>query len=221
MFRTKQFKILAVFLILIVIALITLLFNLKSISHNQNYYVSPILSLSPFDVIYGELNNTQLPIIIYENYLDHFSKDLQTSLSQAQDDFKNLVFIYRPYINAHDTKAQEMALVLACANEQKKGKEVREALFTLEQTFVLSDEFIINNNLNAKQLKTCLSDVYLRESLAQISNDAKVNNIYGSPTLMVGSELVLGARPYEDYIDSGGDRVEGLHSVIARQLNIN
>lgn len=224
MFKTKQAKLGLLFSILALAIIIIVIqpkccFPRKTMS--QTYSFSPILSLSPFDVVYGELNNAQLPIIVYENYLDHFSFLIQESLSQANNDFTNLVFIYRPYINIHDALAQEMALVLACSNQQKKGREVRESLLTLQQDFSLSDDFINNHNLNNQELKTCLNDVHLKESLVQISNDARANNIYGSPTLMVGSELVLGARPYEDFTDSGGDKVEGLYSVIARQLDIN
>ncbi len=227
MFKNKQFKVLTAVSVIIIISFIALLLVLKpscclkKAAMTQSYSFSPILSLSPFDVVYGELNNAQLPIIVYENYLDQFSILIQDSLSQAKNDFNNLVFIYRPYINSHDTFSQEMALVLACANEQGKGKEVRENLFKARQSFSLSDQFIIDNQLNKEELSVCLNNSHLKDNLLQISNDAKANHIYGSPTILVGSELVIGARPYEDYTDSGGDKVEGLYSVIARQVDIN
>ncbi len=227
MFKTKQFKILVFSSILVSLGFVYILLHpqatccLNKGKLKQSYSFSPVLSLSPFDVVYGDLNNSQLPIIVYENYLDHFSRELENSLSQARNDFNNLVLIYRPYISTQDSFSQEMALVLACAKLQNKGKLVREAFFSLEDNFLLSDQFIAENGLNKEELETCLYDPYLKELLGQLTNDARANYVFGTPTLMLGSELIVGARPYEDYTDSGGNQIEGLHSVIARQLAIN
>lgn len=218
----SKIKTLIVLLTLAVVAVVLLIVILRpKPPMSQTYSFSPVLSLSPFDVVDGNLYTAKLPIIIYENYLDHFSKNLQASLQEAKKDFNNLVFIYRPFVNRYDQKSLEMALLLACSNEQNKGNDLRESLFQLEENFILSDDLIAKHQLNQGELEECLNDAHLKESLLQLTDDARANSIFGSPSLMVGSELVLGARPYQDFIDSSGDKVEGLYSVIARQLDMN
>jgi protein-disulfide isomerase len=226
MSKTKKFK-LFFSLCLLVIILLIIVFTLKpkccfeQNAQSQTYSFTPILSLSPFDVVYGDLNQTKFPIIVYENYLSSFSQLVQSSLDKANHDFSNLVFIFRPYISNQDQIATQMAIFLACANEQNKGQAVRESFIKKADQLDLSEQFIAQHNLNKDQLETCLNDTHLKEALETVYNDAKANNIYGSPTILVGDELVIGARPYEDFIDSGGDKVEGLYSVIARQVDYN
>ena len=43
-------------------------------------------------------------------------------------------------------------------------------------------------------------------------------SVYGAPTVFIGEEMIVGARPYSNFTDSNGDEIEGLKQVIARQL---
>ncbi len=196
----------------------------KSVLPQSNGYLSSTaLTIDSADIFAGS-EQAQLAIIVYENYLDPFSQALNTSLEAAVEEFDgDLLFVYRPFVPQGNLLAQEVAELLLCSHDQKKGLEARQWLlaqasqgeFSLEDL----DVYTTDLSLDGEELAVCLSEGRNQEVVADMMRLAEAADVYGSPTLVVGNELLLGAVPYLDFIDSNGDQIEGLRSVIIRQLN--
>ena len=62
-----------------------------------------------------------------------------------------------------------------------------------------------------------------QEKLAKIeelSREAEQYEVMGAPTIFIDNEMILGARPYEDYVDSNGEQVAGLKTIISKKLKL-
>ena len=188
----------------------------------QSFLSSEQPVLSDDDFYSGKAEGT-LKIFVYEDYVDVFSAELNNSLKQARNDFTdNLVFIYRPYNINHDNTSLQAAIAVSCAADQGKGEVWREKTLTataanalsLDNWQAWSDEL----NLNNEDFKTCLTNQQKKERIEGLMAQASTYSVHGSPTIFVGDDMIVGARPYQTFIDSNGDEIEGLKQVIERQL---
>ncbi len=55
--------------------------------------------------------------------------------------------------------------------------------------------------------------------LSSVSKEANDFGVFGAPTTFVGSELVIGARDWQDSIDSNGEQIQGLKTIIDNHLS--
>lgn len=180
----------------------------------------PVLSEDDF---YSGKTGAKLKIFVYEDYTDIFSAELDKSLLRASADFgNNIVFIYRPYNIKHDDMSLRAAVAVSCAADQNKGELWREKMLaaavantmSTDNWSVWSDEL----NLDAEDFQACLTNLEKKERIEGLMTQANTYSVYGSPTIFVGDEMIVGARPYQTFIDSNGDEIEGLKQVIERQL---
>lgn len=184
----------------------------------QSYISSnkPVLSE---DDIYTGKKDADLKIFVYEDYGDIFSAELDKSLIKVREDFgDDVLIIYRPFNIKHDTVSVNNALALNCANEQGKAESWRQYNFKAILNNNISVEDIDNLKLNKNDFKDCLSDQSRKERVKEIMSQAISYSVYGAPTIFVGDEMIVGARPYLAFTDSNGDEIEGLKQVIERQL---
>jgi len=188
----------------------------------QSYLSSngPILSE---DDIYVGRKGADLKIFVYEDYTDVFSAELDKSLVQAKEDFGNdVLFVYRPFNIKHDGAAVKAALALGCAYEQNKGDVWRERYFKALVNNNLPidnfDNWVDGLKLNKDNFQACLINQSKKERIEEIMLQAASYSVYGAPTIFVGDEMIVGARPYQTFTDSNGDKIEGLKQVIERQL---
>jgi len=109
---------------------------------------------------------------------------------------------------------------MACSND--KWVEMRALLFAQVKNKQLSlDNFSANAKqigLDENEFNTCLTNPEKSRTIEKSQEDSKTYSITGAPTMFVGDELVIGARPYDDYVDSNGDKIEGLKNLINRKL---
>jgi len=54
--------------------------------------------------------------------------------------------------------------------------------------------------------------------MVQVAENAKQFSVYGAPTIFIGNDLIIGARPYEDYLDETGAKIAGLKTLVAEKL---
>jgi protein-disulfide isomerase len=181
---------------------------------------TPVLDKNDF---YSGDQEAKLKIFIYEDYADIFSAKLNNALVQARNDFgNNLMFVYRPYNIKHDNISLQAAIAVSCAADQGKGESWREKILNSAATDILSpdgwQEWINELNLNKQDFEDCLTNSSKKERIEGLMAQASTYSVYGSPTIFVGGEMIVGARPYQTFIDSNNDEIEGLKQVIERQL---
>lgn len=183
---------------------------------------SDILEKKDVDVLLGS-KKASLNILVYEDYANIFSAQLAQTLKQIEGEFNGQVAItIRPFIMPGSIISQETALSYLCAQDYGKGEEMRLKLWDALQA---DNETTIDMALIAKDLKlnedkflSCLTSQEKMLVLENIKQDAKRSLVLGAPTIIVGDEMILGARPYGDFIDSNGDAIEGLKTIVERKL---
>lgn len=187
-------------------------------SQIQSYKAAKNPELNPDDKIYGD-NNAKLKIFVYEDYSNIYSAKLADTLEKIKSESNDLEIIFRPFISSNPV-SKNTALAMACSGE--KWKEMRALLFTQVKNDQLS---IYDFNANAKQIglnedefNKCLTNPEKLRTIEKSLEETKASQVTGAPTMFVGDELIIGARPYDDYVDSNGDKIEGLKQVVERML---
>ncbi len=210
---------------LVVLAIIFLLINIKKPETEKVLINQLDYDNAQFEIIDG-LKKADLKIIVYENYLDKFSFQLLDTLKQAKSEFgDDLLFIYRPLVVGNDKLALKSALLVVCAKKQSSNPLiVRDWLFSQrENNFSLDkvNQYAKELNLDGKDLISCINSSNQQTAFSNWQADKKEAYIFGTPTILINDEIIIGARLYEDIVDSNGDEIEGLRSVIVRNLENN
>lgn len=193
-----------------------------SLSGNPQSYVAANMPVATDDDFISGKNGS-LPVIVYEDYSDIFSADFAASLEQASLDFGNkLQVIYRPFNFGHTDLAANAAIAVRCAVDQGRGELFRNKVFQAVRANKLNGENLVSLaeelGLKIDDFKGCLTNPEKKERMEKLSAQASDFSVYGAPTVFVGEEMIVGARPYNSFTDSNGDEIEGLKQVIERQL---
>jgi protein-disulfide isomerase len=188
-----------------------------------NSYEAPqeILNFKDYDTVIGS-EKADLKILVYEDYASPYSANLAETLDLLMNEYAgNLVLVSRPFISFSSSSSREAALSYLCAQEFGKANEMRELL--LKQA--AEEAITFNPMVCAQELKfnedkffACLNNQEKLMKLEKIKTEAKINSVLGAPTIFIDDEMIIGARPYADFIDSNGDAIEGLKTVIDRKL---
>lgn len=189
----------------------------------QTYAASQVPTLEKEDNIFGS-SRASLKIFVYEDYSDLYSARLADSLDKARADFGDeLAVIVRPYISKISALSAPAAQAVSCAGEEGKWVEMRALLFAQSKTSRLAlanfSAYAQQIGLDEGEFQICLTNREKSEKIEQAAQEAAQYGILGAPTIFVGSEMILGARPYENYVDSNGDQIEGLKTVISRLIS--
>ena len=162
-------------------------------------------------------------IVVYEDYSNVFSADNAENIKKIEDEFGSQVVVaVRPYVIREKTGSLEAAMAIECASEQNKWSDMREGIFRAVRANSLNTDGINGwakqIGLDQEKFNQCLTNVKKQGIMLQVAADAQKFSVYGAPTTFINDELVVGARPYNDYIDDTGKQIEGLRSLVARQL---
>jgi len=185
----------------------------------QTYAASQTPVLSAEDMIFGS-PQAPLKIFVYEDYADLYSARLADNLDKVRADFGSQVaIVVRPYILKSSPLAEPAAQAVFCAGEQNKWAEMRALLFAQTKINHLSlasfPDYAQQIGLNQGDFQVCLTNSQKSKIIEQSAEAAAQYQVSGAPTIFVGSQIILGARPYEAYTDSNGDKIEGLKQVVA------
>jgi protein-disulfide isomerase len=133
-----------------------------------------------------------------------------------------LTIIFRPFIPKNSPLAKVSALAVDCAGDQGKWREMRALLFdrAKAENLNFSDfgKYANQLGLEEKAFSACLTNQEKSLKIEGLNAEAKGYNVLGAPTIFIGDEIILGARPYDDYVDSNGDNIEGLKTVIENKI---
>lgn len=232
-FSDKIYLFFAVIIVIILVIFIVLKINkAKPVSENnfspeiktpaasaQTYTVDKSPELLTDDKKIGS-DSAPIKIFVYEDYTDKYSADLALTLDKiyAANPDKILISL-RPFIPANSLLAEQAAFAVSCAGEQDKWLEMRALLFAQTKNNELVAEkfasYAKQLNLQEKDFFSCLTNSEKNLKIEELAKTAADYNVLGTPTIFIGREVIIGARPYEDYVDSNGDKIKGLASIIA------
>jgi protein-disulfide isomerase len=166
-----------------------------------------------------------LKIFVYEDYSNIYTADLAETLNKLKLEFDDkFVIISRPYALAGSSLSREAALATICAKDLgKKWEEMRIALLTATKNGTLQSGGLslvaADIDINEEEFNACLTNEEKSVKLDAVMSDAEKSLVLGAPTMFVGDEMILGARPYSDFVDSNGDAIEGLKTVVERKIS--
>jgi protein-disulfide isomerase len=225
--------IIVIFLSLLVLALLLLKSFLIDTKSEKSVLVpevkaevftpSSLPTISADEKVEGNIN-APVKILVYEDYADTFSANLANTLESVKADFGDQVVIaFRPYVLKGNAASLEAAMAINCVADAKGDwLAMRQAVFQAVGSNNLSLEKISakaeEQGLDKEKFSECLTSVEKQGIMLGVAEDAQRFSVYGAPTIFVNGELVVGARPYEDYTNDKGEAVEGLKNLIARHL---
>ncbi|NCN22060.1 thioredoxin domain-containing protein [Candidatus Falkowbacteria bacterium] len=184
---------------------------------NGNYLVTTRPEMEATDMVLGS-KNAKLKIFVYEDYDDLFSTKLASDLDRLLIEKGNdLAIVFRPFIGFSENSAN-YALALDCVSDLGDWQALRKKLMINLEGQTADDSVIDQDNILDENLVACLTEKEKSGRIEELKKEALDYQVFGSPTLFIGDEMVLGARPYEDYLDSSGLEVEGLKSLVDRVL---
>lgn len=162
-------------------------------------------------------------VVVYEDYSNIFSADNAENIKKLEDEFDNKVVVaVRPYTTREKPISLEAAMAVECASEQGKWEEMREGIFNAVRSKDLNSDGIIGFakqiGLDQDNFAKCLTNAEKQGIMLQVATDAQKFSVYGAPTTFINDELIIGARPYDDYTDDTGAKIEGLKSLVTRQV---
>lgn len=237
-FLNKKYLIIGVVGLLLVISLILGFKNFKNNNRDerqlvsldtvikdaqaQSYAASASPTLKDGDKIFGSAKS-ELKIFVYEDYTNYYCSKLADTLDRIQAEFGDKVaIIVRPYVLKNSPSSLQAAVAVDCAGEQDKWIAMRALLFAAaknKQVAVVNfEDYGQQIGLNEEKFAECLTKVQKSEKIEKSTAEALNYKVQGAPTMFMGSEMILGARPYEDYIDSNGDKIQGLKTLITDKL---
>ena len=186
--------------------------------NSQNYSITSRPDLKADDRVIGN-QDAKLKIFVYENYDDIFSAKLAKDINNLIKENNNLAFVIRPFVNT-SIKSQKNALALSCLNSLNDWQNLRNEIMISLESGVNGDlEMMVNKlGINNDDFSSCLTKAEKSGRIEELKKETTDYQIFGSPTIFIADELILGARPYDNYQDANGDEVEGLKSIIDRVL---
>lgn len=184
---------------------------------NGNYLITNKPEIKATDVVLGN-RNAKLKLFVYENYDDIFSSKLATDLDRLLIERGNdLAIVFRPFIGLSENSAN-YALALDCVSDLGAWQTLRKKIMTNLEGQSVNDSVTNQEIILDEDIYSCLTAKEKSGRIEELKKEALDYQVFGSPTLFIGNEMVLGARPYEDYLDSSGLEVEGLKSLVDRVL---
>lgn len=191
-------------------------------SQPGSYAAANYPTINASDNIFGS-QDAPLPIFVYEDYTSPYSAALADTLDRIKAESGNKVaIIVRPYIVGNSLSSYQAAAAVDCAGAQGKWAEMRALLLARAKNQQLAainfDDFARQIGLNQNNFDECLTNEAKSGKIEQSEAQADAYKVQGAPTMFIGGEMILGARPYNDFIDSNGDKIQGLKTVVDQKL---
>ncbi|HKK54650.1 MAG TPA: thioredoxin domain-containing protein [Patescibacteria group bacterium] len=197
--------------------------NQENIIKAQSYKAPSLRAIDDSDIYLGNLD-ADLEIVVYEDYSNTFSAQYKESLDKLVADYSDeVVLAFRPFSVSNNGLSSEANQALYCANDQDKYLDFREEVFTMLNNSNLYEQDLYtiakDLGLDTEQFSNCLDTNEYLAKVNSVSKEANDFGVFGAPTTFVDSELVIGAREWEGSIDSNGEQIEGLKTIIEKHLS--
>jgi protein-disulfide isomerase len=188
----------------------------------QSYVATKVPTFKADDKIIGD-KDAKLKIFVYEDAASLYSAKLADTLDELYSSLPaQLAIIIRPFVSENSDISKEAALAVECAGDSGKWVSMRALLFAQAKNNSLNlvdfNKYANQLGLDEKAFSTCLTNQAKSAKIEGLMSEAESYNVNGAPTIFVSDEMILGARPYEDYVDSNGDSIEGLKTLIEKKI---
>lgn len=143
-------------------------------------------------------NDSIVTIHEFGCYSCPYTKEAEPVVGQILDDFYYARLVYHDVpleIHNYSVEAGEGAL---CAGEQGKYWEYHDLLF--EQDSLNEESFsdiAMMLDLNLSQFNACLGDNSTTLRIKELQKEAGLAGIYGTPTFIIGDEVLVGPQKYK------------------------
>lgn len=189
----------------------------------QSYAAPQAPSLAAGDLILGD-KNAPLKIFVYEDYASPYSAALADTLNRIQAEAGGrIAVISRPFVVGSSPAAYQAVAAVECAADSGKGAEMRDLFLAWAKNHQapMTDlsGLAATVGLDQTAFGQCLTNEGKSGKIEQLETDAARYQVQGAPTMFIGDEMIVGARPYADFTDSNGDRIEGLKTIVGQKLS--
>lgn len=133
-----------------------------------------------------------------------FHKDSYKKIKENYVDTGRIKFVFRNLVaNQYDLTA---SMISRCAGPQKSWGMM--SLFFERQAQWLQEDYVDSlatlarrAGMNRAKFDACLQNTDLQRSLIGLRDLANSDNVTSTPTFFIGDEVLLGAAPYEDFVE--------------------
>ena len=169
------------------------------------------------------LGKGDLKVIVYEDLSDLYSAQYNKSLNLALENYSDQIsLVFKPYANKMFKASYPVQSFLACAKEQGAFFPARDLIISkLEEESLDLGSFLQYGqdlSLDSANLDLCLKEGRYIGEIEESSKEALSLGIYGAPSTLIGSDIILGARSFEDSVSSNNEDLPGLKSIIEKYL---
>lgn len=180
----------------------------------QTYQVDKAPQIQDGDWLLGD-KQAKIRMFVFEDYASPYSAEFNDTLERLKSEYQDrIVFIFRPFISKSDPLSALGSQALVCAGAD--WLSMRANIFRLVKENKLTADSLKAAAVSKEDFADCLAGLPSLEKSAKLSESAKDYAVIGAPTIFINDSLIVGARPYEDYVDSNGDKVDGLKTIIER-----
>lgn len=199
--------------------------NRQALDMNSWVSAKDLRPIDENDFVLGD-KKARLDMVIYEDLSDFYSVQFNKTLSLIKEKFSDKLRIaFRPVVNKSFPGSEEAYLLARCAGEQNKFFEMRELLLSKVENETLSEadfsKYAVDLKLDEVKINSCLSSEKYLPEIEAYSKEAENFGVYGSPTIFVGSEIVSGARQFQDVVNGSGESLLGMETIINKNLEQN
>jgi predicted DsbA family dithiol-disulfide isomerase len=184
--------------------------------------IDEVGGIDEVDHYQGNLDS-KVKVIVYCDFSNIFCKDLNKNIEEIKNKFsENIVIAYRHFLVGGDNVSFVSAMASECAEEQNMFWEMYDELYVLNQNSELTKENIKKRaeiiSLELDQFDECVENKRYEDKIIKQMNEAERYGVLGAPTIFVNKEVLPGAYPFEDFVDSTGRERKGLKSIIEKYL---
>ncbi len=204
--------------------------EIQNINENQEAFsdygtviVDNLRGIDDNDVVLGD-KKAPVDIVIYEDLSDSYSVKFNETLNEINENFGNNVAVaFRPYTSKMYPLSMPTYSFVDCAKEQGKFFEARDLILSEVENKKLAEENFIqygqNLELNTESLKVCLHKQKYIPEIEKLSKEGENFGVFGSPTIFVNNELVIGARSFDDVENGNGEKLAGMKRIISKYIS--
>lgn len=196
--------------------------NSSAVALAASYKAQKIRKIDQSDIYIGSLE-APVQVIVYEDYSNKINASYRDNIEKLAEEFPTEVVIaFRPYYVDKRGIVPEISQALWCANDQEGYFQLRDEVYKkVEQdSFLLPviNDLVLDLKLNEEEFKDCLEGYKYRDKLEALNLESKSFGVSGAPTTFINDSLIIGARRWEDVVDSNNELTEGLQTIVNKYL---
>lgn len=161
--------------------------------------------------------------IVYSDFECPYCAQFSGTIKKIKDTFGDSIIIaFRHFPLSKHRKALLASIASECAAEQGEFWEMHDKIFEDNKNGNLEKEQFVKDaediGLDADEFSICLDDEKYKDKIEAQIAEGKSAGVLGTPNIFVNGQTLQGAYPFEDFVDSQGNSMMGLKSIIEKHL---